>query len=119
MLEVERMEVAASATWDGGKWHLRANRVKEAIAILHETLQRYPASERVLLLLGLAHNMDQSWSEGEKALTRAISVAPEMARAHYNLGLNLAAQNRPAEAIKKFVVMAHRAVVAPVDVGGR
>ena len=102
MLEVERMEVGRKRNLTIASALMRANRVKEAIAILGETLQQYPASERVLLLLGLAYNMDQNWSEGEKVLTQAISVAPEMPRAYYNLGLNLAAQNRYAEAIKSF-----------------
>ena len=66
------------------------------------TLEQYPGSERLLLLLGLAHNMDEDWKQGEKVLREAVSVAPLAPRIHYNLGMSLAAQKRYAEAAECF-----------------
>jgi tetratricopeptide (TPR) repeat protein len=69
--EVERMEVGRKRSLSVAIALMRAHRLREAITLLRQTLDQYPHSERVLLLLGLAHNMADDWSEGEKVLRQA------------------------------------------------
>ena len=102
MAEVGRMEVGRKRSLTVATALMRAHRLKEAITLLRGTLQQYPDSERLLLLLGLAHNMDEDWKEGEKVLRQAVSIAPLAPRIHYNLGMSLAAQKRYAEAAECF-----------------
>jgi tetratricopeptide (TPR) repeat protein len=102
MAEVGRMEVGRKRSLTIATALMRAHRLKDAITLLSGTLQQYPGSDRLLLLLGLAHNMDEDWKAGEKVLREAVSVAPLAPRIHYNLGMSLAAQKRYAEAAECF-----------------
>lgn len=102
MAEVERMEVGRKRSLSVAMALMRAHRVREAITLLRQTLDQYPGSERVLLLLGLAYNMAEDWSEGEKVLRQAAATSPDAPRAYYHLGLSLVAQNRLAEAAESF-----------------
>lgn len=102
MDEVVRMEMGRKRKLTIATAMMRARQTRKAIPLLRATLEQYPDSDRLLLLLGLAHNMDEHWSEGEKVLREALSVAPNAPRIHYNLGLSLAAQKRYAEAASCF-----------------
>lgn len=102
MAEVERMEVGRKRSLSVAMALMRAHRLREAITLLQQTLDQYPDSERVLLLLGLAHNMADNWSEGERVLRQAVTISPNAPRAYYQLGLALVAQNRFAEAAECF-----------------
>ena len=96
--ELERLEVGRKKSLSVTMALMRTGRLTEAIRLLRETQQAYPESERVLLLLGTAHNMAKDWAEGEKVLREAAAKAPDAPRVQFNLGISLASQNRFQEA---------------------
>ena len=92
------MEVGRKKTLSAAMALMRKGRVTEAIRLLSEARGVYPGSERVLLLLGMAHHMARHWAEAEKVLREAVAKAPEAPRVQFHLGNALAAQERFEEA---------------------
>lgn len=100
--EVERAQVGRKRSLSVAMALMRGGRMKEAIALLEQTLAHYPDSERALLLLGLAHTKEGNYPAAEKLLRQAAAKSPDAPRVQFNLGLSLAGQGRSREAAECF-----------------
>ena len=66
--------------------HFQAGRLKEAEAELSEIQRRQPDIPEVLHLMALIELQTGRLEEAVLAYDKAVSLGPELAEAHYNLG---------------------------------
>lgn len=71
-----------------------AGRLNEALALFQHLTQRKPAVSEYWNNLGLVAREAQDFALAERALIRAVELAPGNADTHYNLGLLYAQQQR-------------------------
>lgn len=71
---------------------------REAVAELFKAANMEPQNGRYPYLLGLAYGELKEQEKARESFTRAVELAPGFARAHYNLGLLLAAEEKLDEA---------------------
>jgi tetratricopeptide (TPR) repeat protein len=78
---------AIPALLEQGRSLQRAGRHSESESIYRSVLQREPDNSFAMENLGVLALRRQSPEEALKLLSRAASLAPERASAHYNLGV--------------------------------
>jgi tetratricopeptide (TPR) repeat protein len=81
---------------------IRGGRPGEALALLAETVDRYPTSDQVWLLLGEAWSHVGRTDQAQRAFEEAVRVAPEAAEAWFRLGVFQARLGRQREAADSF-----------------
>ncbi|MCY2987412.1 MAG: tetratricopeptide repeat protein [Planctomycetota bacterium] len=65
-------------------------------------LERDPENPELHCDRGYNAYLQQRWEDAEKSLRQAIALAPDLARAHNNLGMLLARTGRDSEALQEF-----------------
>lgn len=70
----------------------------EVIARAAQLGAQHPREPFIPVITGAAHAERAAWTEAEAAFHRAIAIAPDLVDAHYNLGLALQRQGKPAAA---------------------
>lgn len=78
--------------------YLNRNRVDEAIAVLHETLQRHPELAEVHTTLGVAYRRAGDIDSAIRHHRQAIQIKPDNPTPHANLGIALFYEGRIEEA---------------------
>ncbi|RMF91338.1 MAG: tetratricopeptide repeat protein [Methanobacteriota archaeon] len=71
-----------------------------AIELYKKALESYGLDKKTLVLLGNAFYMEKEYEEAESAHKKALSLDPNYARAHFNLGIVYEAMGRPKEAME-------------------
>jgi tetratricopeptide (TPR) repeat protein len=95
-LDPERKKLALAAE------HHKAGRHKEAEKLYRELLRENPNNvDAMRMLAGIAASRSFA-EEAESLFRRAISLAPDFALAHLDLGMLLQEQHRYSEAIECF-----------------
>jgi len=80
----------------------RAGKAREAMALLERTVATYPDSATPWRILGQARLNEKNYPAAEKALRKALELAPNESVIHYTLGSVLAVQGRLREAADAF-----------------
>jgi tetratricopeptide (TPR) repeat protein len=89
-----------------GKYYLRRDDLKEAVAQLEKALSMQPGFVLARLLLGTAY---QGVNDSDKAISAyeaAVKSEPKLFPAHYNLGLLYEAKGRQEEAVAEYQMAA-------------
>lgn|GEM_PF-1317717 len=82
--------------------HDKTGDFEAAARTYEQALQLDPSNAELLCDVGYSYMLQQRWQEGEAFLRRAVTVAPQLARAHNNLGMLLARTGRIDEALAQF-----------------
>ncbi|HEX6851981.1 MAG TPA: hypothetical protein VF139_11310 [Candidatus Polarisedimenticolaceae bacterium] len=85
-------------------WFSGGKRLDELVAFLEaELASGVEQDPRSYAILGRTHGALGAHAKAEPVLRRAVELMPDRARSHQQLGVNLAAQNRPTEALDAFL----------------
>lgn len=100
--EIDRLRTGLQARVSRGERLLEEGRIDDALATLLQATRDYPAAESAWLALGKAQLRQRNWGTAERALTRAISLAPGLGEAYDLSGVALLEQGQVAEAERRF-----------------
>jgi len=73
-----------------------------AAAIYDRLLQQYPSHPDILHFRGIIHRQDREYDQACALIARAIALEPTRSRAHYDVGVAMAASKRRADAKAHF-----------------
>ena len=77
----------------------KLNRANEAIQATRQAIERYPKNKDIALTFFLLLGEEKQYAEAEKVYRHYLTLNPQTANAHYNLGTLALAQGRNEEAI--------------------
>ena len=81
---------------------LEADHPKEAIRLFQKTVKLSPNNYMAYNMLGKAHGREKMYEEEKAAYTKAISIKPDFAQGHFNLGIVLGIQKKFETAASAF-----------------
>jgi tetratricopeptide (TPR) repeat protein len=100
-LELEDLRVGVRADVKRGTNLLVEGKVSEALALLEDTVRKYPEVDYAWVAYGRALVSADDFETAEGAFRRALHLAPNMAEAHFYLGVSLYQQKkRPAAEVE-------------------
>jgi len=82
--------------------HSRMNKHEQAGGYFRQALRLDPDNPEILADHGYSLYLQRRWAEAERSLRRAISLKPQLSRAHTNLGLVMARTEKLDEAYHHF-----------------
>jgi Flp pilus assembly protein TadD len=82
--------------------HDQLGEPQTAATYYQQSLELAPENPEILCDHGYSCYLQQRWQEAEASLRQAITLSPELRRAHNNLGLVLARTGRDQEALEAF-----------------
>jgi Tfp pilus assembly protein PilF len=82
--------------------HDKQGKFRESAEFYRKALQLRPGDAEIFSDMGYSLYLQRRWAEAEMNLRQAIAVNPEFPRAHNNLALLLARDNRLDEALAEF-----------------
>jgi tetratricopeptide (TPR) repeat protein len=88
LTELEQLRVGKQAHLGKVKQLIGERRVQEAIALLRQTAQEYPDSERAWLALGQLLAEQRNFAAAEQALRAAVRLVPDSVEAYFLLGVS-------------------------------
>tara|TARA_R110002072_G_scaffold13481_2_gene56887 strand:+ start:93386 stop:94252 length:867 start_codon:yes stop_codon:yes gene_type:complete len=91
------------AHWRLGLIQSKRGELDEALIHFKSALRSRPNDADIYCDLGYALYLQNSWTEAEDCLRKAISLSPEHQRSHMNLALLLARSNRQPESEREFL----------------
>jgi len=80
----------------------KADKPREALALLEKTVATYPDSAAPWRMLGQAKMRQKDLAAAERAFRKAFELSPNESATHYQLGTLLGAEGRFAEAAESF-----------------
>jgi tetratricopeptide (TPR) repeat protein len=92
----------ADAYWRLAILHDRRALFGESETLYRKALELDPKNPDIHCDRGYSLYLQRRWAEAEQGLRRAIALHPEHRRAHINLGLVLARDARPEQALEEF-----------------
>jgi tetratricopeptide (TPR) repeat protein len=81
---------------------LKSGRRDEALALFEKTIATYPDAAIAWQLFGQAHIDTENYPAAEKALKRAVELAPDSAESYFQLASALFLQNKLQPAVDEF-----------------
>jgi Tfp pilus assembly protein PilF len=82
--------------------HDRRGDFRRSAELYRQALEAAPGSAEIYCDKGYSLYLQRRWAEAETNLKQAIALRPDLARAHNNLGLVLAHDCRPEEALAEY-----------------
>ncbi len=82
--------------------HDRRGEFRESAELYRMALAASPGNADIFCDMGYSLYLQHRWAESEQNLKQAIALRPDHARAHNNLGLVLAQDRRPEEALAEY-----------------
>ncbi len=76
------------------------NQGDQAVALLNETLRKYPNNQDILIQLAIVHRKTKLYSESEKIYQQLIQTYPDCIECLNNYGVQLLMQGNPERAIE-------------------
>jgi len=92
----------ADARMQMGVTYLNQRNIPMAMRELAQASELDPGNPEIDMMLGMAYKARGDLAKAEEYLRQAIRKKPDYADAHNNLGIVLADQNRPDEAVREF-----------------
>jgi tetratricopeptide (TPR) repeat protein len=80
----------------------KQGKFRESAELYRKALHMRPGDPEIFCDMGYSFYLQRRWAEAEMNLRQAIAVNPELARAHNNLALVLARDNRCDDALAEF-----------------
>jgi tetratricopeptide (TPR) repeat protein len=99
---VNKMRVGLRARLDRADLLVRQKQPAEAVKLMQETVHHHPRSDQAWLSLGVARQNIKDFQGAERALAKAMELAPKRADHYYYFGELLRVQQRYEEAAAKF-----------------
>ena len=81
---------------------LGSGKAGEARTLLADLCKSHAKDTELLFALGIADGMLGDFPAAENSLRKAVSIDPDQALVHYNLGKALKAQDKPGQAVESF-----------------
>ena len=99
--------------------HDRLGRFQESAGYYAKALAAAPGDAEIFCDKGYSLYLQRRWAEADMCLRQAIALKPKLARAHNNLGLLLARDDKVDEALAEFRAAGCRPAEAHQNVGVR
>jgi tetratricopeptide (TPR) repeat protein len=100
--ELGDLQTGMQAWLDRAERLFKANKSRDALALLEKTVATYPAAAAPWRMLGQAQMRQRDPVAAEKSLRKAAELAPSESATYYQLGNLFGAQNRFGEAAECF-----------------